>query len=413
MLESPLLDQSARGSWKLPMQFSYMRTSSAVSLLGDGLAVGAFPLLAHHLTSSAFLIGLAAAMPRIPSVFGLWLGQIADRHDPRRTMVLCDIVRGFLLGAFAVELLLHRPPIITLYAAAFILGTFSALFNAAAGMTIPAVVPTRQLAQANGQLQGLASAFEQFIGPPLGTGLYAVGRSIPFFGDAVSFFGSAVVLRRLEPIAMATSAKRAVWEEIKEGARFVFRNDVLRSGTAFIAVAAICQQAVFAIQVIYFKDLLGLSDRKFGLLLGFTAIGNILGNLVAERAVRRLGSSTSMIGAAFVAAGSYGALSFHIGMGLVTLIFVVEAIALGVGNVANIAIRQAATPAELRGRVVAFARSFIIGGAAVGSVLGGLLARAYGVRPTCAVAGAVALAAVVALGPALRRAFTAADLKIA
>ena len=408
------LDQAATGGPPpLPVPFSTVRRSAAVSLLGDGLAVGALPLLAHDLTSSAFLIALAAAMTRIPSVAGLWLGQLADRNDPRRIMVLCDIVRGVMLGAFGFDLLFHRPPIAVLYLTAFALGTFSTLYNAAANMTIASLVPTLQLTKAHGQLMGLSGSLEQFVGPPVGAWLYSASRWVPFFGDSLSFFGSAVFLSRLAPMPPAPRPKRRVWVEVKEGARFVARNPVLRSATMFIAVAAFCQQSVFAIQVIYFKDLLGLSDAGFGLLLGFTAIGNVIGNLVSERVVRRFGPATALLASALTAAASYATLALHLGTGLVAVVFIVEAVAIGVGNVANIAIRQAATPAELRGRVGAFARTFVVGGAAIGSIVGGLLASHYGVRSTCAVAGIFAIAGGIALGPALHKAVSAAKLRIA
>jgi MFS family permease len=63
--------------------------ASAASNLGDGIRLGAIPLLALGLTDDARLIAAASAVTMVPwFVVGAIGGAIVDRGDRRRLMLL-------------------------------------------------------------------------------------------------------------------------------------------------------------------------------------------------------------------------------------------------------------------------------------------------------------------------------------
>jgi putative Mn2+ efflux pump MntP len=103
------------------------------------------------------------------------------------------------------------------------------------------------------------------------------------------------------------------------------------------------------------------------------------------------------------AAGAYalcGAASTPV---LAALALAFEAVAVAVGNVANLTLRQRITPNELLGRVGNVMRFFIFGTMPLGALAGGFLVQWLGVRAPFAGAAMLQLCAVVIVAPALVR----------
>ena len=79
---------------RMGRSFRWLLGSSWVSNLGDGIALAAGPLLVASLTSSAFLVAMAAMLQRLPwLIFGLYAGAVADRVDRRRLVIAADGAR--------------------------------------------------------------------------------------------------------------------------------------------------------------------------------------------------------------------------------------------------------------------------------------------------------------------------------
>ena len=84
--------RAARG---LGPRYWKLFSASAISNLGDGMSLIAYPWLASAVTRNPLLIGLVTAANRLPwLVFSLPAGVITDRVDRRRTMVACDLLRA-------------------------------------------------------------------------------------------------------------------------------------------------------------------------------------------------------------------------------------------------------------------------------------------------------------------------------
>jgi MFS family permease len=80
--------------------------SSVISNLGDGVGVIAYPWLASAVTRNPILIGAIAAAQRLPwLIFTLPAGVLTDRLDRRKIMVGSDIVRALLVAVIAIAVL--------------------------------------------------------------------------------------------------------------------------------------------------------------------------------------------------------------------------------------------------------------------------------------------------------------------
>ena len=75
-------------------------SGQAVSVLGDGLAVLAIPLMVLELTRNPLLSGLSAASVTVGYLLvGLPAGVLVDRLDPWRVLIAMDAARALLFAA--------------------------------------------------------------------------------------------------------------------------------------------------------------------------------------------------------------------------------------------------------------------------------------------------------------------------
>src|SRR4029450_10603902 len=95
-------------------------------------------------------------------------GDLADRLDRRRTMVLVNLGRAALIGALALIAGLGQEELWILYVVAFTLGIGETLFDTPAQSPMPMVVPPDQLSKPNARLYGVEQTMNLFVAPPLG-----------------------------------------------------------------------------------------------------------------------------------------------------------------------------------------------------------------------------------------------------
>ena len=162
--------------------------AAASSNLGDGIRLGALPLLALSLTDDARLIGGVLAITTLPwLLFGAIGGVVVDRGNRRTLMVVGQLGRSALLALLVVLILLNQATILWLYVVAFGIGTGEIIVDTASQAAIPQLVEPHQLDRANAHLIAATTGLEQIVGVTLGAVLFTVGTSLPFFVDAATF----------------------------------------------------------------------------------------------------------------------------------------------------------------------------------------------------------------------------------
>ncbi len=191
--------------------------------------------------------------------------------------------------------------------------------------------------------------------------------------------------------------------DVADGFGFFVRTRVLRLLAGLVACFAFCQSVVFGPLVLFALNQLGLSDAGYGLLLAATAVGNVAGGVWAGRLDRRFGPQVLLPAAGLLAAAGYAVCGTADGWLLAALALAVEAVAVAVGNVASLALRQRVIPNELLGRVGNVFRFFIFGAIPVGALVGGILVEAVGLRAPFAVAAGLQVLVVALLAPPLVR----------
>ena len=187
---------------------------------------------------------------------------------------------------------------------------------------------------------------------------------------------------------------------MREGVRWLWHHAGVRTLACSILVMNITFCAAFATWVLFARERLGLSETQFGLLLSVGAIGAVLGMPAYHVLEPRVGSLT------LLRAGLVIETTVHLILaltrspwvaGATMAVFGVHAVVWGIVSTTA---RQLATPEPLMGRVNSVYLLASVGGAAIGSALGAVLAQRYGLAAPFAVAFvAMVLMTVVAWRP--------------
>ncbi|HEX7146126.1 MAG TPA: MFS transporter [Actinomycetota bacterium] len=379
--------------------FARLWGATAVSNVGDGVYATALPLLAASLTRDPLLVSLGSFAEWLPwLLFGLLSGALLDRWDRRRVMWTVDAARFAIVGGLAVAVLMDQASIALLAAVGFLLGTGQTLVDTGAHSILPALVSrdAQRLERANGRLVGTQVVTQELAGPPAGGFLFSLSTWVPFAVDAVSFAAGSALVASIRghfgpaPEELGPEGRRTTLRsEITEGLRWLAAHRVLRATAAMVAVVNLLAAGGWAVMVLFAQELLGLDAVGFGLLLSGSAVGGVLGSLVAARSVAVVGTARIVIGTMIVSALAFLAFGLSsdpwqagVLMGVVGFMTVVFNVVLG-------ALRQALTPDRLLGRVISAFRLFSYGSVPVGSLLGGVLARSFGLRAPFLVAGVV------------------------
>ncbi len=390
---------SRRSPRPLGIRYWQLLAATGTSAVGDGLVLVAFPLLAVTLTRSPLLVAGVAVAGQLPWLLvSLPAGAVADRVDRRRLAAGVEIARAVALAVLTLAVALGADTLALLYGTAFLIGACETIFFAATNAVLPDLIGKETLARGNGYLLSAETAGEQFAGPALGGVIFAWLPAVPFLLDGVSYGVSAILLRRALPRQSAVcQAPGRLLADIRFGLAWFLRHRMLRVLALVISTLAFCQAVVLSVLVLYGLRVLHLGTSGYGLFLAAGALGNVGGGLVASRVYARFGPAMAVLGAGLVAAGAYVVLSRTSLVAVAVVGLAMQAIAVAVGNVSTMSLRQTVIPSELLGRVNNAFRTCVFGAMPVGALVGGLLAGRLGLPTTFLLAGVAQAALLIVL----------------
>ncbi|MFD4632386.1 MFS transporter [Streptomyces sp. NPDC058284] len=372
--------------------FRLLWAGQTASQFGAQAGQVVLPLVAVlTLDASTGLLGALRAVEQAPILlFSLFAGAWVDRRRARDVMVLSDVGRLLALSAVALAHPLGVLGLPVLFAVAFMVGVLGVFFDVAYQACLVRLVEREQLARGNSVLEGSRSA-AQTGGPALGGALLSF-LTAPFATLAsASFFTLSALwiarIRRDDSDAPPTPPERApgIWRRIHEGLGFVVGHRVLRAVGLASAVFQFSFAALMTVYLLFLPRALHLSGAAVGAALAATGPGAVVGSLLAARLPGRLGHGRVLVTAAVLADGVLLCVPALHGATPVTVCLLM-AVNFAFGafgqlvNVTLMAVRQAVTPLLLQGRVVATINFAGMGLTPLGSLLGGFLAGALGLR---------------------------------
>jgi MFS family permease len=395
---------ATRAPARLSRDYWRLWWANTVSSTGDGAFVAALPLLAVTITRDPRLVAAVTAATYLPwMLLSLPAGAVVDRYDRVMLMWRAQAVQAAVVTIIAILIVFHEADIEVLAVGGLLLGSAEVIFSNAAQSVLPALVPPDLLPKANGSQQVSLTVGESFLGPPVGSLLFAVAAALPFGLDAGSFAGSAALLARLPRTGHAPeNAKHpAIRAQIAEGLRWLAGHRLLRVVAVLLGIYNFANQMGQAILVLLATQTLHVSTRGYGLLLAASAVGSVVGGLVNPVLTRRLGLLPSLVLPALVDAAAFVGIGLAPGLVVVAALLAVQGFSVAMWNVVTVSLRQRIVPAHLLGRVNSVYRMLGWGLMPLGALAGGFVAHAVGLRAPYIVAGLLCTLSALAALPLL------------
>ncbi len=333
-------------------------------------------------------VSLAFAIPRLLLI--PFAGAWADRHDRKRTMMTMDFASGLLSGLLAVLVLantLNLPLLLVLLVVGSILGVFhGSAFDASYAM----IVPENKLGRANGMMQSIWS-LSGIISPLIAAAIVALpsllrqngntgpiaqlpdGTALAMGIDAVTFFFASAALlflfipspQRADLRDAAGHARKSMWADVKEGARYIWYRRPMLWLLGTFAVTNLLLSPVSIFQRLLLKFNLsadwmarGMSfEAALALMVTVGSVGGLAGGLlVSTWGGLKKKRVYGVIVPIMVSASATLGLGLSTGLYMAAVMIFTSSAMIPVMNSHSQTIWQVQTPRELQGRVFSVRR---------------------------------------------------------
>ncbi|MCU1601706.1 MAG: major facilitator superfamily 1 [Frankiales bacterium] len=341
---------------EMPAIFS----AHAVSLVGSVAAEIALSVLIYRRTASPLLASLTLACAFVPQAFSaIVLSGVVDRVPARRLLVACDLLCALLVTGMTVP----DAPVAVLLLLAAGIGLVSPLFGGARSAALADMLEGEVWVRARSMMRVLSQSALLLGFAVGGLLLTAVSPRVLLAADALSFVGSAVVLR------LGTSHRAARGGGPKRlalgTAGRALRDPRLRPLLLMTWLPSACVSSIDALATPYASP----DTTAIGLLLAAAAVGSIVSELLGRRVRHeRLVASVSGLGLLLFA--------FHPAVWLAIPIAVVAMQGGAIGQLLDGRI-LALLDAEGRGQVLSLQGGLLMGIQGAGIALAGALAEVW------------------------------------
>jgi MFS family permease len=365
--------------------------SSLLAWIGLWLHRIAVIWLAWEITNSASWVGLVAFCDLIPAaVVSPLAGAVADRVDRVRLTMLTQIGIAAQAAALGVLAWTGNLGIATLLAFELINGTAHSFAQPSRQTLVPAIVPPADLPAAVA-LNSLCFNVARFVGPAI------AGPLIAFHGPAPAIFLNALaylVATLTMPLLVLAQAERrghagrgSLLGDVLAGLRYAARHPGLGPILALAAATSLLVRGVQEILPPYVERLFSQGVEGLAVLTGAFGVGALIaGVLLAARG--RLAGTTRLSNHAI--AGQGVALAGFVATGWFPFAVLCAGLLGAASSVHGIAVQtlaQSASDPAMRGRILSLWGLIVRVFPALGALLLGLLAEAFGLRgPTIAAA---------------------------
>jgi MFS family permease len=367
------------------------RVFSAIAFQMVGVSVG---WQMYELTGRAFDLGLVGLVQFLPAtVLILVAGQLADRHDRRLILQLCQGVEGLAAAALAWGSFTGAVSQGYILTAVFFLGAGRAFESTTNQALLPAVVPTLLFPRA---VAASSSAHQAATigGPALGGLLYLINPTIVYGLSAALFLCAVAQLAFVQTQRTIVSARPPLTPQVFFAGVSYIRQHRILLGVIMLDLFAVLLGGVNALLPIFAKDVFNAGPSGLGLLRTAPAIGAIAVMVMLARwpIARRVGriefASVACFGVAIVVFGF--SRSFTLSMIALAIMGAADAISV----VIRLTLVQLETPDDMRGRVSAVNALFVSMSNQLGDFRAGAVAAFIGAVPTVLFGGLGTLAVV-------------------
>jgi MFS family permease len=373
------------------------RLLTTLALQIQGMAVG---WQIYALTKSALCLGLIGLSEAFPAIgVALYAGHVADVVDRRLIILTVSawlVLSVALLGVCSAAIAGAAILVPIIFCIIALSGLARGFYAPAMFGMVSDIVPR--------ELYGNASAWNTatwqasaVAGPVVGGLLYVCFGPAVTYAFATCLLASSLFCFFLVKTTTALKAKDdiSVFENIKEGVRFVFSNQIILGAMALDLFAVLFGGAV-ALLPIFTSEIFRLGPQGLGLLRAAPSVGSFLiaAWLTHRPLVRHTGAIllASVAGFGFCMIGFGLSTSFYVSLFLLALSGAFDGVSIYVRST----IIQLLTPNDMKGRVAAVNSIFIGSSNEIGEFESGVTAKLMGLVPSVVFGGCMTLIVVLA-----------------
>ena len=358
----------------------------------------------YDITHRAFDLGLIGLVQFVPSLLLVFpAGHLADRHDRRRIVLVCQAVEWLAAGLLAVGSFFHWFGEGAILLVVFLGGCARAFEFPTMQALLPSMVPPSLLGRAMAASSS-ASMTAMIVGPALGGFLYVAGADTVYGVSSLLFLTAATLMWRLKLERPPQRREPPTFRSLFAGIGFIRERPVVL-GAISLDLFAVLLGGATAILPVFARDILHTGPWGLGLLRAAPAVGALGMSLWLAHypLTRRVGYTM------FYSVAGFGVATLVFGLSTSFTLSIVALLAMGALDMISMVIRgalvQLETPDEMRGRVSAVNAIFINTSNQLGEFESGITAQWFGAVPATVIGG-IGTLIVVALWmrwfPALR-----------
>lgn len=364
--------------------------ADTVSATGNRLALLAIPWFVLETTGDFTKTGIVAFTFFLPLVLSTFFGgPLVDRVGFVRSSVMSDMLSGTSVAAVP---LLHHFDALTfpaLVGLVFLGTVFDAPGATARTSMLPDVAELAHvsLERATG-LREAVGRISQVLGGAVGGGLIAlVGSVATLWVDAATFLVSAVVIasfqsRNSDAPSRALSLKNYLGD-LRAGAGFLVGDSLLRAILTYFVVANMIENAVIAVLLPAYGNVVLESEAVTGAALAALGAGALVGTLSFAAFGERVRRVPLLLTCLLIAGPpKLIVLLFSPSVAVIVGVMAISGLAMGPVNPLLGAVEYERIPAALRGRVFGAFMATVLAGAPAGVLAAGLSLDALGFPTT-------------------------------
>ncbi|MFI4920224.1 MAG: MFS transporter [Gammaproteobacteria bacterium] len=348
----------------------------------------------YDLTHRALDLGLIGLVQFIPSlVLALPAGHLADRHDRRRIVLVCQSIEWFAAALLAAGSFFHWFGEYAILMVVFLGGCARAFEFPTMQALLPSMVPPTLLARAMAASSS-ASMTAMIVGPALGGFLYVAGPGVVYSASSLLFLTAAVLMWRLRLERPPQKREPATFRTLFAGIGFIRQRPVVL-GAISLDLFAVLLGGATALLPVFARDILHTGPWGLGLLRAAPAVGALAMSLWLAHypLTRRVGYTM------FYSVAGFGVATLVFGLSTSFTLSILALSVMGALDMISMVIRgslvQLETPDEMRGRVSAVNAIFINTSNQLGEFESGLTAQWFGSVPATVIGGIGTLIVVV------------------
>jgi len=383
-----------------------------VSLIGTWMQNTAQGWLVYQETGSKLMLGVVAAVASGPMMlFSIWGGSVADRHSKRKILLstqLSMMILAFVFAGLVWSGRIRPWHILTLAG----LGGLAMAFDMPARQAFMVEMTSREdLINAISLNSSIVNG-ARVVGPSVAGLLMArMGMAMCFFLNGISFLAvlAGLWLMRLPRIVRPQRTSSA-WAHAVDGFTYVWNHRRMRTLLILFAVVGIFGWSYSVMMPAFARDVLGVGQARYGVLLSANGVGALLGALTVATVGSQVNRRILVFGGLWVFSAMLLVLAWTGNYYIALACLAVAGWGMLLFFSTTNTLLQTSASDEMRGRVMGIWALVFGGMTPIGGLEAGALSHFIGIRwaITCGVL-ICGLAALVVWLPVKQRLPTAAE----